>query len=130
MQEQPSREAVEAEIAQLSKAIEEKRASLAEGGKTLENPEEVRAAIKEQILDIAVPAAPASVVIHTPNDDKNTLDAQSADKVNAFLEQTFVEGIRKTVARIASEDPFIVDVYHDALVDRLYDELVSRKMIS
>lgn len=130
MQEQPSREAVEAEIAELSRAIEAKRASLAEGGKTLENPEELRAAIKEQILDIAVPAAPAHVVVHTPNDYKDTLDPASADKVNAFLEQTFADGIRKTLSRIAGEDPFIVDVYHDALVDRLYDELVSRKMIS
>ena len=129
MQELQEKSVIEAEIAELSRAIEEKKARLESAGENYEKRDLVRESLREKILDVAVPAVPVTVVAANSGDYVDNLDDASREKVTSFIERTFLQGISKTLGAIVHEEPYIIDAYHDALVDKLYDELVNRKII-
>ena len=47
-------------------------------------------------------------------------------KINALVQGLFEQGIRKTIATVV-EEILILDAFHDALVDKLYEELKNTK---
>ncbi len=50
-------------------------------------------------------------------------------QVEKLLDSVFHQGIAKTIKEAQEAGPFILDVFHDALTDKLYEELKNRKMI-
>lgn len=50
-------------------------------------------------------------------------------KVEGLLTTVFRDGLDKAVKKLKSEPPFVVDAFHDALVDAFYEELKKRKMV-
>ena len=46
-----------------------------------------------------------------------------------MVDSVFHEGLWKTLAKAKKSDPFVLDAFHDALTDKLYDELKNRKLI-
>ena len=60
----------------------------------------------------------------------DSLDDESVGQVNALVQMVTDKGIRKTVSYAMTNTPFILDAFHDLLVDKLYDELKSRKIVS
>lgn len=139
---QESTRAIEQEIAQLSKAIEEKRAVLEKENKIVEEKELVRTAVQEtvaglQLHTVPLPAhrpppsaqPPAPQPKPTARHYLDNLDEESVNKVQLLVNETFHKGIKKTVEEVQHEEAFIIDAYHDALVDKLYEELKARGIV-
>ena len=49
--------------------------------------------------------------------------------VERLVDQAFHEGIARAVSSAQAAGPFILDSFHDALADKLYEELKARKLI-
>jgi len=133
---------LEAEIMELQKRIEEKRNLLED--KTGIIIEE-RDLAKMVIAEMASSAIQASTVVSddtvqdagalpkatTPQKINikhnvsylDSLDEDSIALVNGYLDKIPQDGFVKTIQTVASENPFILDAFHDALVDKLYDDL-------
>ena len=128
---------IEQEIAELSHAIEQKRTILERENKIVEEKELVRSAVREMIPfqpPIAIPSKPQEPPSVEPSQKIAThyldnLDEESHGKVQSLISETFDKGIKKTVPKLQYEEPFIIDAYHDALVDKLYLELKNRGII-
>ena len=50
-------------------------------------------------------------------------------KVEKLLDKVFHDGILKTINEAKKEGPFFLDVFHDALTGKLYDEMRIRKLL-
>ena len=50
-------------------------------------------------------------------------------QVEKLLEYTFKNGLEKGIAEARKAPPFVLDAYHDALTDKLHEELVKRGLI-
>ncbi len=50
-------------------------------------------------------------------------------QVEKLVDSVFHQGIEKTVKEANQAGPFILDAFHDALTDKLYDELKKRNLI-
>jgi len=139
---------LEVEIAELQKMIEAKRDQLEKEGGIVEEKELVRQSVKEMFLDKAVPstlpqaatpidqtATPA--VSATTNVQPNSadasyldyLDADTTEKINHLIEEIPTKGIAPVIDEVAGQEPFVIDALHDALIDKLYDELKSRGLV-
>jgi len=59
-----------------------------------------------------------------------TLDDETVAKINSLLGELFALGVQKTIKKVVEEDPFILDAFHDALVDKLYDELKKHGVVN
>jgi len=50
-------------------------------------------------------------------------------RVEKLVDLVFHQGIEKTIKEANQAGPFILDAFHDALTDKLYDELKKRNLI-
>jgi hypothetical protein len=57
------------------------------------------------------------------------LPAETKLQVAQLVDLTFHQGIEKVVSRARRANPFILDAFHDALADKLYEELKKRELI-
>jgi len=130
-----SSSAIEAEIAQLSLEIAAKRAQLETSrGVVLEGGSD-RAAVHEVLGEKLAPSVPVQTAKATDSSDSkasylDSLDQETVARVNEYIQKIFQNGIAATIQALASENPFVVDAVHDALTDRVYDELKKRKLVS
>src|SRR5690349_6260004 len=124
---------IEAEIAQLTAAIQEKRAQLErERGSSVESNEALHTVVAEKINQQMPPAPPVATQGKPTSSGKSYLDdLDPADviKVNELIDLVPSLGISKVVAKAKEEIPFVLDAFHDALVDKLHDELRRQKLI-
>jgi len=128
---------LEQEIAELQKMIEAKRDQLEKAGGIIEEKELVRQSVREMFLN--VPAQiPLSTTTPTPATTQTVpvggsyldyLDPQTTETINRFIGEIQAKGITPVINEVASQKPFVVDAFHDALVDKLYDELKQRGLI-
>jgi len=134
---------LELEIAELQKKIEEKKNQLEQQGGIVEERDLVASAVKEIFLPgQAVPVSTQPVtdtgaVAHTTptTSDRSGsyldhLDEQTAATVSELIQKVPTVGIAKVVTEAELAGPYIIDALHDALVDKLYDELKSRGIVS
>jgi hypothetical protein len=147
MPENISQNVIEAEIVLLTKEIEEKRRMLEAQKGVIEAPKDekelVRAVLAEKFPSSApvqtqapVPA-PATPAVPPPTAAKkpaggsylDTLDEESVASVNVLLEGAFSHGLSAAISKAREQSPFILDAFHDALTDKLYDELKARKIV-
>lgn len=56
-------------------------------------------------------------------------DPEIKRQVERLLEITIRNGLEQGIKEAQKMPPFILDAYHDALIDKLHDELVKRKII-
>jgi hypothetical protein len=136
---------LESEIAELTRQIENKKRIL-EAGHGLNH--EATASGKEVVAETIAEhfyAGNTSVTGTVSNDDKPTqvpvkpssvskdyldnLTPEVVESINSYVSMISESGIRKTVKLVQSEQPFIIDAFHDALSTRLYDELKQRGVI-
>ncbi|PIR47195.1 MAG: hypothetical protein COV07_00120 [Candidatus Vogelbacteria bacterium CG10_big_fil_rev_8_21_14_0_10_45_14] len=132
--------AIEAEIAELTKRIEEKRRAIESDSGIVDERELVGSAVRERVSELSPQLGSASVAPATttaPTDDQQTvnvpnaslpsyldsLDNASVEKLNVLLQLAVDHGLAKALSQLAREDPFIVDAFHDAIIDRYYEEL-------
>jgi|SRR3989344_6087571 len=123
---------LEQEIAALSVQIEEKRAELErERGSHVEGREALHT-IVSQVLGTRsqVLAKPNTQYLATNTSSYlDDLDPADIEKVNALIDMIPKQGIKRTIDQARSEPAYILDAFHDALVDRLHDELKKQKLI-
>lgn len=50
-------------------------------------------------------------------------------QVEKLVDLVFHQGISKTIKEAQKAGPFVLDAFHDALTDKLYDELKKRKYL-
>ncbi len=134
---------LESEIAELSRQIEDKKRALEmENGISHEEREVVSQAVAEHFYpDFASSDTVSPNNNENPADDVvkpkatltkdylDTLVPETVEAVNAYVSMIPREGIRKTINKVQTEQPFLIDAFHDALVTRLYDELKDRGII-
>ena len=130
---------LEAEIADLTKQIDAKRNQLQEErGIVPESKEVVKEVLSEHIYAGGQPSATAtdddavSATTTTDDDDDSYLDSmppEAVEKVNGLIEMIGTEGIKKTIELAKEGDPYVLDAFHDALVDKLHGDLKSAGVI-
>ncbi|MFA6416227.1 MAG: hypothetical protein WCW56_01935 [Candidatus Paceibacterota bacterium] len=126
---------LEGEIADLSRQIEAKRLQLEqEKGVMIEDREAVAEVVKDHLgsnsFETTVPPVAATTTAtpaNTSGDDYlETLDESTAQVINNLIAKLPEIGLAKTIELARETNPFYLDVLHDALVTRLYDELVAQ----
>ncbi len=55
--------------------------------------------------------------------------AETKLQVEKLVESVFNDDLEKTMKKAVSSNAFVLDAFHDALTDKLYDELKTRKLI-
>ncbi|MEK7593334.1 MAG: hypothetical protein AAB464_01275 [Patescibacteria group bacterium] len=120
--------ALEADIERLSKEIGEKK-NLLEYKKITER-ELIKRAIQPMIKSNQ-PIQPASS--GTQSQILPDYLASASDEIKFQIEELvdslFHQGIKKVIKRAQRASPFILDAFHDALTDKLHEELKKRKLI-
>ncbi len=123
---------LEADIERLSKEIAEKK----------NLPEYKEISEKELIKQVLQP-----IIKQGTNDKKQVISenektkeivlpdylkdspAETKLQVEKLIDSVFHQGIDKVVKIAKQTNPFVLDAFHDALTDRLYEELKNRKLI-
>src|SRR3989344_226764 len=129
---------IEQEIAQLEKQLEEKKANLGqqpEQKESLPDKEILREVIGEKIQQSISAQTDTSTHIPAPapqrqTDDTGSIAQELKDQIQGLVNHVFQnslsQGIREAVQ---SNNPALIDAFHDVLVDQLYDTLLERKKI-
>ena len=123
---------IEAEIAALSAQIEAKRAQLEqERGSAVESHEVLHHVVGEKVYGEPRPIVPLHAT-HTSTSTTSYLDGldpADIEKINILIDMIPKQGIKKTIEQAKNEPAYILDAFHDALVDKLHDELKKQKLI-
>ncbi len=118
---------LETEIAQLSAEIAQKREALEKARGFVSEKEILKETLREKIFPSPVsritPAVPQSGVA-TP-----VVSSDDKEKVEKLLNKTFSDGLSAAVKEARENPPYVLDAFHDALVDKFHEELVKRKII-
>ena len=141
-----SKNSIEAEIAELSQKIAEKRKQLESKSGIVEDRELLKSAADEQInqnvtpptttgdtaqkTDTQTPAAKA--VAFDPAGGKSYLDyldEESRDIVTTLVGVAFEKGVNEAIKQAELEEPFILDTFHDVLRDKVFKEMKDRGLI-
>lgn len=122
---------LEQEIAELSRAIEEKRSALAAERGVITEREVVHQVVSNYVKpQLSEPSAPAEISTEAKAQSYlEVLDATSVAKVNELVAGIGQNGFKQTIAKAKAEIPYILDAFHDALVTYLYDELKARGVV-
>jgi hypothetical protein len=125
--------ALEADIERLSREIKEKR-NLPEY-KELSDKELIKKSL-ESITNLTPSTSQPAVKNQSSTTSSQILPnylkdvpAETKLQVEELVDSLFHQGIEKVIARARRASPFILDAFHDALVDKLYEELKKRKLI-
>lgn len=122
---------IEAEIAELTKQIEAKRSILESERGIVEEKDAVRQVVGEKISE-AVPSFVPKAVSTKDDDNKSYLDSADEDTtniINGLLEKVFSEGIATAIKYAEMNDPYIIDAFHDALTDKMYEKLKAEGIV-
>jgi len=126
---------LEQDIKRLSREVKEKR-NLPEH-KELSERELIKQTLQPWIRP-AVPAAPVAPSVAKPApliketflpDYLKDSPAEIKLQVEKLVDAVFHQGLEKTVKEANRAGAFILDAFHDALTDKLYEELKQRKLI-
>lgn len=143
MAEDFSKNMIEAEIAELSKKIEEKRRQLEGKSGIVEERELVKSAIVEHVGENTTPPLPVTSTASTqssqskavafdPSSGKSYLDYLDEDSRNRVTELVgivFEKGISAGFKEALHDEPFVIDAFHDVLTDKVLNELKKRGLI-
>ncbi len=124
---------IEQDIERLSKEIAEKR-NLSEYKKLSE-----KELIKQTLEPIMHQSSNQPIQSPTPSqgpaeetilpDYLKDSPAEIKIQVEKLVDSVFHQGISKTIHEAQKAGPFILDAFHDALTDKLYEELKKRKYL-
>lgn len=123
---------LEAEIAQLSAQINEKKAALErERGSAVEIGDAIHHVVSEKYTGVVTPASPATPTATQSNATSylDSLDPADAEKINAYIDLIPSQGLQKTINQVKDESAYLLDAFHDALVDKLKAELKKQNLI-
>lgn len=126
--------ALEADIERLSREIAEKR-NLPEY-KELSEKELLRRTLQPLIKQPPLQSGQPSVAQSTAPvretilpDYLKEMSNEIKLQVEKLIDSAFHQGIEKTAKQAGQAGDFVLDAFHDALTDKLYEELKKRKLI-
>lgn len=123
---------IEAEIAELTKQIEAKRNILESQKGIIEEKDIVRQAVGERIASSLPSYTPKTASVTKKDESGSYLDSadeNTANTVNSLLEKFFSGDIELAMKQAELSDPYIVDAFHDALTDKMYDKLKAEGIV-
>lgn len=129
IQPTPRPEAIEKDIQRISAEILRQRRR--QETTSASGKEVIREAVRSYTGQVTPksPPPPPAVVQHPLPQYAADAPAEVKEKAEQLLEMAFQEGILKA-ARMAEEaGPFVLDVFHDALAGKLYEELKKRGVV-
>jgi hypothetical protein len=140
MNEQPifKPEIVEAEIAELNRQIEERRATLEknlerEKGVMIESAEESVHKVLAETIRTEVGTIPETTfgagASKSAASYLESLDEAQAAELNTLIQKTFEQGIAAAVKDLPSHSPFLIEAYHKILTEQLTAELKNRGLL-
>lgn len=121
----------EQELQELSKRVETAReARESEAGIVTESPAEtIRQVIGEIAAEDNVAAVkPEGAPINTQASYLASVSSDQAQLVNDLIAAVPTKGLKKTIASV-SDNPALLDMFHDSLIDFLYEELKQRNLV-
>ena len=125
---------LEADIERLSKEIAEKRNLLEH--KNLSERELIKQALHPLIKPIINDRRPTTDNNQRPTTKNQILPDYLKDspleiklQVEKLIDAFFHQGIGKTIKEAQKDGGFVLDAFHDALTDKLHEELKKRKLI-
>ena len=125
---------LEADIERLSKEIAEKRNLLEH--KNLSERELIKQTLHPLIKPTTNDRRPTTDNNQRPTTKNQILPNYLKDspleikfQVEKLVDSVFHQGIEKTIKEAKDAGPFILDAFHDALTDKLHEELKKRKLI-
>lgn len=130
---------IEQDIARLTAELEEKKKQLGLEVESKEEREVIHQVIGEKIQQAPHPHAQQHTqkIVATPLDDDEELPdylkhtpLEVKHEVHALIQHALRHGIEKAATEAKKHGSFILDAFHDALVDKLYQELKHRKLIT
>ena len=129
-------ENIQQEITQLEKQLAEKRASLEQrsaetGQETPHEKEILRQVVGERIQQARRQEESGSRPQASGQDDQSSYnDPQLVNMVQEMVNLAFNKSIGDAVRSVVrSNNPALIDAFHDVLVDQLYDALLERKKL-
>jgi len=127
-------ETLEQEIATLEQLLEEKKATReqeeAEPVQEIQEKEIIRDIIGDQIQQSQAAADDQAVIPPEPQADPAEDIDLLAQQVKGLVTITFGNNLKHGISEaVKTKNAAIIDAYHDALVDELYDQLVARKKV-
>lgn len=127
--------ALEADIERLSREIAEKRDSPEH--KDLSSRELVKQSLGSMLNQSAAPITTQPATAQSAIQNKilpNYLQNQDVPpnlklQIEELVDSLFHQGVEKVVKKARRANPFVLDAFHDALTDKLYEELRKRGLI-
>jgi hypothetical protein len=123
--------AFEEEIKELSREVEKQG--------TPEAPKEaIRAVIGEKLYQGGSEKLPSGVSAPSAQAAPSTgpLPAYASDvppeirlKAEKLIEQVFHKGLMRSIKEVKKSDPLVMDLFHDAITERLYSEFKKRGIL-
>ena len=89
--------------------------------------------LRQSVVNYSASSAPAAPAPVPPKDSQSPLPSYAKDispamklEVEQLLEKALTQGIEKASSEAARSNPYVMDIFHDALTTRLYPELKKR----
>lgn len=122
---------IEQEIADLTKQIEAKRRILESEKGIIEEKEIVRDVVAEKISG-SIPSF-SSQKSQIKNDKSisylDNVDSETEETVNGLISIAFSKGIEAAIKEAENYDAYIMDAFHDAMTDKVYDQMKSQGLV-
>ena len=127
----------EQDIADLERKLAEKKASLEKTGDTIEKaPSEkeiLHEAVGEKIrqqIPVHQPAPGQSSTSSDASGDASYNLPELHDSVQELVSLVFSKGLNDAISSLRQKNnPALVDAFHDAIVDELFEEMIQRNII-
>lgn len=124
---------IDQEIAQLEKELREKRANLEqqpEQKELLPDKEVLREVVGEKIQQNAPSYVPKPTPQTQTDDSASYLVGEMKEKIQELVNHVFQNSLDQGIKEaVKSNNPALIDAFHDVLVDQLYDALLERKKV-
>lgn len=129
---------IEQQISVLEKQLQEKRIALEQQGSSPENmpseKETLHEIVGEKIQEQAPQYIPRTQIQSPPppqvQDIPSYFDQELKDKIQELINTVFTNNIEAGIKNaVSSNNPALLDAFHDILVDELYNALIERKKI-
>lgn len=128
MENQPT---IEQEIAQLEQQLSEKRAVLGQGAETKEQDKEIiHNVIGEKIQQQIPQYVPVSPKPKQDDTTQSYADPALKDKIQELVNLVFSKSLDDGIKQVSkTNNPALIDAFHDVLVDELYNTLLERRKL-
>lgn len=130
MENQPT---IEQEIAQLEKQIAEKKAALGQTETKETEPSEkdvLHGIIREKIQQHIPQYQPMPIKLKQDDTTQSYANPILKDKIQELVNLVFNRSLNESIKEVSkSNNPALIDAFHDVLVDELYSTLLERRKL-